>query len=158
MTLPVRRPVVCCLSLRLLLLCVDLRFFLGNTVTHQLLYISETPFVIISACVPCSLHIAKEGFREVRRLLASVITSRSPVTSTTFATPKVHSQEQLKRSKARDSDGFVQLHEINIAAPTSRLDTILQPNSTLDDGTMERKERYRSSLGSILSPDQVQFH
>ena len=99
--------------------------YLGDTVTHQLLYISETPVAIISACMPPSLHLLKEVAEKIRHLLTNVTTLQVHLISANSGNPKIPPRpEQPKRSYPRDSDGFFQLHDISIAATTSSPQTV----------------------------------
>ena len=129
----------------------------GNTATHQLLFISETPFAIMSACIPCSLHLMNEIARKIRRLSTKVIPFQGLATSATSADPKAHSPGRPRRSNLCNSDGFVQLHDISTASPTSRLEILRQADSILPEAATEEKGilSQQPPVGSVSGADPL---
>ena len=114
---------------------------------------SETPFAIISACIPCSMHLFKKITERVRHLLANGALLLGLATSAPSGNPKAYSAGQQRRSKPHNNDGFVQLDSIAIATPTSRLGAEWRANSILHEAYSERKENACNSLRPSLSPD-----
>ena len=90
-----------------------------DAVIPQLLAISETPFAITSACIPCSMYLVREAIKKTCHLyvhLQSSFTSRQ-----SRASPEIVEsyQQQPGNLRARDSDGFVQLQEDQMLELTS---------------------------------------
>ena len=121
--LPTYSPLLYVLLTHLCGRCPDKRQFTGNAVNTELLLIIETPFAIISACLPCSLHVLKLAATHISRLLTSLRgLSESMIPTHTAAM----SQGQSRNIGMHNTGNFVQLQ----GTPLADVSTSTPPRKT----------------------------